>query len=588
MSHKQIEPDEFAFSPFLDLCIRWGRSHILRKRSDDLQLLEAEWDQLVKRGVDIGRDLADGLIRLSSRMDNALELLASDATLDLNQDDAALISAFEGWLPEDLEEGGRADSYRRLDEALLTLDALACLAATGDTFPRIADQTAFREKIRAMMDDLFFVRPLHTLRFIPINAFRRERLRYFSEDEHYLFPWYEEWSDLPPEALDVLAEDAAGWPKSAKLPDGVLFMLQEELKDDPALRARIQAQAAQMRLAFNALEEAHALRWFLAADEEAGKGILPEKVVEAGMVGAACRVAVMAIRAKTEPDVWKFRAGLCGLGLTDEERLRLMKPIEKSIREAKKSGRSLTGFAWKIGAFASEEAMARSFFEDWIRDLEAVAQQGFMSLPEGWSQSLYRKLLFDENPERLAALIAGLDALRVSSFWLSAAKILEALVDLPEGLAPPSFALGGERGVPDDEKDHPQRKEVRLDFLLVPMPEIQERRGKRYRPLLLEAETEKWRRALADAGLFYWGGMGFTENEQITVEVKDATSPSSIRIDSADYRLFLLGVSSDEEVLRAALEEPTTLAKVVEEGKTEADGVAWVLYVRAVEDSKTG
>jgi hypothetical protein len=88
------------------------------------------------------------------------------------------------------------------------------------------------------------------------------------------------------------------------------------------------------------------------------------------------------------------------------------------------------------------------------------------------------------------------------------------------------------------------------------------------------------------AGRFYWGGVGVTDSEEVRLAVKDASAPSSIRIDTTDYRLFLLGVSTDKEALQAAIEQPGTMVKVMTEGGTKSSGVAWVLYVRPEEESK--
>jgi hypothetical protein len=592
MSPEQVETDEFLYSPCLDLCIRWGRTRLLGRYPADLPLLDKEWDRLVAGDIDAARDLSDGFARFSQRVDQALALLASDATLNLDQDDAAFISAFEGWSSEDLEEGGRADVYRRLNSALLTLDSLAYLGAAGASFPKIADQKAFREKIQSLLDDVLTNRRPPTLRFIAVNSFRQERLRHIPEDEQYLFPWYEEWSHLPPEALDVVAETAAGWPKSAALSNGVAFVLEKELEDDPALLARIRAYAERMRLTFAALDEAHSLRSLFAADEVAAEFTMPTTVVKAGMVGAACRLAVEAIRSGSETAAWRFRAGLCGLGLSDEDRLALMKPVEDMIRDAKRTGKSLTGCASEIAAFPSEKEMARSYFTNWIHDIQtvAVAPQGFMPLSESCTEALYRKLLFDANPAPLAALFAGLDALyrRLSAQGVLATRLLERLRDLLESFAPRALALeglSGERGPGDAERQR-QPEPIQLDFLFLPLPELQERGGKRYRALLREPEAEIWRRELKSAGRFYWGGVGVTDSEEVRLAVKDASAPSSIRIDTTDYRLFLLGVSTDKEALQAAIEQPGTMVKVMTEGGTKSSGVAWVLYVRPEEESK--
>jgi hypothetical protein len=328
------------------------------------------------------------------------------------------------------------------------------------------------------------------------------------------------------------------------------------------------------------------LRFLLAADEKAGKGEMPEIVVRAGMVGAACRLAVKAIRAKAETVDWKFRAGLCGLGLEDEERLRLMKPVESALREAKRKNGVLKGFAWRIEAFPSYTALAESFFTDWLRDLESVAQEGFMPLPEIWNDYLYRRLLFDENPAPIANLIAGLDALRSSSLSRLARSLLEKLRDLPEYSSTPLSVVGGELGSKDEKEERPQQPE-QLDFLLLTMPKVQEHCGKRIRDLLQEVEADKWRKALSDAGLFYWGGVGITEAKEVRLGIQEASVPL-IRIGPENYRLFLLGISLDKEALRTALEAPDTLSRVMAEGKPKGSGTAWVLYVQPGDDPNAG
>ncbi|MFO7807102.1 MAG: hypothetical protein R6V40_01615 [Candidatus Moraniibacteriota bacterium] len=133
---------------------------------------------------------------------------------------------------------------------------------------------------------------------------------------------------------------------------------------------------------FAALDEAHALRWLMMAEKVAGEGEMPEKVVEAGMITTALQL-LREKKKTSEWPYWKFLAGVCGLGLTDEQRLLLMKPVENEIRKARSRKQFPEGFVAKVNeySFPDDEAdrdFVEKCFEVWITALEETAQ----GLPE--------------------------------------------------------------------------------------------------------------------------------------------------------------------------------------------------------------
>ena len=114
-----------------------------------------------------------------------------------------------------------------LVERLRLLDGLVALLKAAKRLP--APQAG---RIRAMYEAEEAFYRFGSWRLIPFNEARRERLERIDADERYLYPWYEEWSAAPPDALDMLLDHLAGQPVAGLSP-GHCSLLVHEIGEDP-------------------------------------------------------------------------------------------------------------------------------------------------------------------------------------------------------------------------------------------------------------------------------------------------------------------------------------------------------------------
>ena len=124
-----------------------------------------------------------------------------------------------------------AGANAALVERLCLLDGLVALLKAAKRLP--APQAG---RIRAMYEREEEFYRFGSWRLIPFNEARRERLARIDADERYLYPWYEEWSAVPPDTLDMLVEHLAGQPVAGLSP-GHCSLLAHEIEEDPRAAA---------------------------------------------------------------------------------------------------------------------------------------------------------------------------------------------------------------------------------------------------------------------------------------------------------------------------------------------------------------
>jgi len=408
----------------LDLSIWWGRRHIQRGESDENVALERAFQQDENR---TGKTIESLLPDFESHVEVALEELRDELTIALDPDDAreaeySLLSQHE----TELEELATPVSlYASIIHYLQTLDNVIYLSHAVLYFPLLKDNKVFRERALGLVERVVEECP-PAYRLIPLNATRLKALKGLPENIHYLFPWYTQWSDVPVDALNLLADHLAGNPVMEMTTED-LQALWLEMETDEPLREQIVAHATTIKNTPAAMQRAFSLRWLLEAKEAESECEMPDVVVKAGMIGSAIRVAVEAILAGVSPFEWRFRAGFCGLGLTDEQRFNLLKPIELTIKASK--GAKWGGPGPLIQQWLedklSDRALGETLLKGWAIDLEQAAQKPFIPLFS--EKTIYWLLLTLDNPLSLANAIRGFDnALSLESLR-DFAKVLQSI-----------------------------------------------------------------------------------------------------------------------------------------------------------------
>ncbi len=222
---KRPEKNKPAYSVAMDVLLAWGRAGLLKSEEDAdksslnkisyVVLGERESTQKVKRGIE----------RLKKRAENALDFLNGPS------------------LPQ-----ACYDEPQRVQSSLETLDDVALLSEAVEFSPYAKE---VGENLRNAVDKLLMRATVEEapsgLRLVPLNDWRREKLRTIPADRHFLFPWYELWSELPKDTLDRLAaawgELEAGSGTVEGIEEGNLAAILGELERDGDLLEWIRVRA---------------------------------------------------------------------------------------------------------------------------------------------------------------------------------------------------------------------------------------------------------------------------------------------------------------------------------------------------------
>jgi hypothetical protein len=406
----EYDNNETISPTILELCIQWGQAHLIGGDLDETEILEQI--ELAFRSVVNETDptLENLLTEFESQVDEALEELSDNLTLALDPDAAS--EAEYGLLSQDvteIEEPSDPYFYACIRSYLQTLDNTIYLCDAVLHFAPFKNKPLLQERICDLAERTVVECP-PSYRLIPLNPMRRSTLQGLPERVHYLFPWYTEWCNVPNNALSLLADHLAGNPvPETEMKEEDLQILWREIESDEPMREHIVSHASTIRNLPEAMHQAFTIRWLLAAKDAELENEIPEAVIKADMVGAAIRVAVESILNGASPFEWRFRAGFCGVGLTDKQRFNILKPIELTIKEA-------GGVNWQNSGHLvqqwvqnklSDQNFGEAIFKDWIHDLNKAAFHSFIPLFS--EETIYWWLLRMDDPLPLAQAIRGLD-----------------------------------------------------------------------------------------------------------------------------------------------------------------------------------
>lgn len=213
-----------GFPALMNMLVAYGESYIVR--SAHSHTWQADWENSV------GQDSSVPI--LSAGID-----MLADRLRSMRQE--MMDWGCRVWEESVVIERHVAHSSRALFlEKLRLLDDLVFLLIGSKRNPLL--QEIRFDPISARLNQLYgdeeaFYR-CGSWRFIPFNIERRERLGGIPSKQWYLFPWYKEWSDIPPQSLDLLIESMAGHPVDTDLlSPAQLEQLGMEIEEDPQAAA---------------------------------------------------------------------------------------------------------------------------------------------------------------------------------------------------------------------------------------------------------------------------------------------------------------------------------------------------------------
>jgi|GEM_PF-2139375 len=400
----------------------WGRAALFGpggREGESAREAQARWE-------DATRDVGDETLRESLRRDvdefegvlaRAVELLWSVESILAAEED-----------PDSVKE-----ALGILDEAVFLSEA----AVAHPCRERLGDE--FRERALDLLLRVGVGEVPGGLRFAPLNRWRRERLESVREGEAYLFPWYEQWSELPEDVLDEIAAKwdvlASGDLESLGLDAGTTAVLLSELADDEGLLELSRRRAELERLLPEALRRSYAPRL-----ERLARARLSE---EASSFDEASVRAFLEGGASSEEELLEriFPAALLLPGLDDETRTEAFSRAESFLDgfEGRMGGapeglRPLV--SWSRGEI-DDDGLAReasAFWESRLRE-EASRRKTLDETLRDLMRSLPRR------PDPSGVLAA------VKERWARLVESLEPRLPLRGGTPGPAFAGASVAGV---------------------------------------------------------------------------------------------------------------------------------------------
>lgn len=384
--------------------INWGRCQLLQESEQEKDFFQSAFLDTLRDSPEPSGVLRAELKSFGQAVERGLADLASDKTLDIEAEyfPFAPFQDDEDWEEEDLELTEEEQALQDIAAACDCFDdAVFLLAAVKDfPFPDEQVRPELIAMLQALVDKIHQPEQIPTCRLIPLNKGRLLRLETIPDHARYLFPWYEEWSDVPADILDVVAEVIAGQiPEEYPAMDRI-FELRVEIENDPPLYDAILTEAVFVHELADAVENNYSLIWREKAEQEAIQRPLPEKIGMLGGLNASMLLIAKEMLAKVAKEAWLFRAAACGIGFTPQDRLRLFSQVENSLKsmDISPEGNPLLVdlVRWQAGSCSDQELFG-PLFDHWHADLRGLATEGIQL---AYTRDDFLALLDEENPRR--------------------------------------------------------------------------------------------------------------------------------------------------------------------------------------------
>lgn len=355
--------EEFIYSSTVDLLLKWGRNHLLASENVEArERVEARWVSHFQ-GEDLEKNLIGGLTVLREYAGQALKFF------DL-----------QPYFNEDSDEAGEVSTAAEI------LDHVVFLADASDAFPqRAAFPEAFRAGVKQLLEKATLHNAPSALRLIGLNRWRGGMSSFIPEEHRYLFPWYAEWNQVPPETIALIIDHwqvvERGDLDDVPIDPETLEPFLVELAGDQDLLAYIRRQARMEALISEAIENSLALRLFMTSDKEGDHYAVPSEVEAKGL--GACALHLMRNRLKkrtTEADNLEsmFIAAFCAPFLPDETQIALFSRVEDELGDLDRNAISHGGVLkklmdWAYGKRITAKELAKTVYSRWLDDMVNIA-----------------------------------------------------------------------------------------------------------------------------------------------------------------------------------------------------------------------
>lgn len=374
--------NNFIYSPALDMLLCWGRTRLFcPEDTDSLHEIESMWSSLSNE-TDPKKSLDEGFEHLNNKTEAALNFLHSRDALELYEENAV-----------------------KAQSAIQVLDHVVMLSEAAEHFPeQNCFPNDFINKINTLFRNITIECEPSGLRLIPLNQWRQEVASYIPEEIRYLFPWYFEWTEFPPNTIDMLTEQwhniESGHTEGLGIDTDALRAVLAAMAADRELLNHIRREAQFSSLLYRAVEKSFALRLLSIGDDESVKRSVSDEVEKKGFIASACNIIDTIKRLSSKEDRIEriFVSAFCGPDLSDKRRIELLNRVENELDSInfsslndKSSLKRL--YQWHKGNLSDHE-LAAGIFDKWLADMDSEAKKLKNPVPD-------EAVSFDDAVQRL-------------------------------------------------------------------------------------------------------------------------------------------------------------------------------------------
>jgi hypothetical protein len=342
--------------------LEWGRLTLIHHAS------EQDFPENLEKGIfsteDMERQLRHDLDLIIKNSREALDFLNKPDILDLTDDDNSWNRALE--------------AFARLDQLVFFMEAAEKLLPQKDK--KLADELLKNAADAYEQVSAFFFSPdFSALRLTVFQEHRKKALKDIHPDQHYLFPWYDLYSQVDSDALPLIAEhlnSPGNLPENIK--DDIPVFL-ADIQTDKVLSNYIQEQQLLSR-EFNKMLDTHwTLRLLRFVEQINLDKVLPEMVEQKGVARLSRSLEQGSTLSAHDRFALGLSAALFAPNIEEAERFKLLAECEnifEAIRETSSpdisSGRVIQKLnELKLGRISIEESV-QAALDYWIDQLSTV------------------------------------------------------------------------------------------------------------------------------------------------------------------------------------------------------------------------
>jgi|GEM_PF-5406936 len=407
-------------------------------------------------------------------------------------------------------------------------------------------------------------------RLIPLNKWRREVRDNLPEDIQPLLSWYDEWSNIDDQSIQKIIDCYPDFQQLGNQP--WVEALKSDIQSDRLFESHIKKCHELLKKTTEWVGQDLSLGLFMLSETCNADYELPSSIIEKGFYNVAVKTMQNPPLNKEDQAERLLFAAFTGPELDDDERLSIYHQIEEFLNNTELQQNSLLFQLqqWKKFKLESDQ-LVNNIFSNWLSLLEQNA---------GACNEIYQANSFKDAVSLLKES-CPVDQVKDILSFISFIKVKAAqnvvTIDVIKAYMYEQLYVCALRSIPaygagagylDGSDDQPSQAEQKtFNSLELQMPEPQDN----VLYLFEEEAFNDYRQFLS--GTFFWIAIGVTvTNEVKTSEIQQhLAGAAEVTLENADYKLLVIGISDNEDVLRSVGSQPTD---------QHHGGIVWVFYVR--------